>query len=186
MGRAAGATAPAIPSAADQREVFVDLARMCGLALHSQKAVPTEMIRPIKSPNGRTLMCAGRAAATPASSLMKSRRRIAFPTAKDRINVEFAIEPINYPRLTTHIPELAAKARLRTAVAARGGSRMRESRTYGSVRGALSNERPYRDLPFLLRCISRLLCRFSDAGDDDLATRSGSRRPKTAKAPMLE
>jgi hypothetical protein len=26
-----------------------------------------------------------------------------------------------------------------------GGSRMRESRTYGSVRGALSNERPYRD-----------------------------------------
>src|SRR6266568_3683247 len=29
--------------------------------------------------------------------------------------------------------------------ATRGGSRMRESRTYGSVRGALSNERPYRD-----------------------------------------
>jgi RNA-directed DNA polymerase len=27
----------------------------------------------------------------------------------------------------------------------RGGSRMRASRTYGSVRGALSNERPYRD-----------------------------------------
>src|SRR6266480_3313218 len=28
----------------------------------------------------------------------------------------------------------------------RGGSRMRESRSYGSVRGALSNERPYREL----------------------------------------
>ena len=27
----------------------------------------------------------------------------------------------------------------------RGGSRMRESRTYGSVRGAVSNGRPYRD-----------------------------------------
>src|SRR5215472_11362772 len=27
----------------------------------------------------------------------------------------------------------------------RGGRRMRESRTYGVVRGALSNERPYRD-----------------------------------------
>src|ERR1700724_1517640 len=27
----------------------------------------------------------------------------------------------------------------------RGGSRMRESRSYGSVRGALSNERPYRE-----------------------------------------
>ncbi len=31
------------------------------------------------------------------------------------------------------------------AVNTRGGSRMRESRTYGSVRGALRNERPYRD-----------------------------------------
>src|SRR5208283_2340396 len=31
----------------------------------------------------------------------------------------------------------------------RGGSRMRESRPYGSVRGALSNERPYRDFSFL-------------------------------------
>ena len=27
-----------------------------------------------------------------------------------------------------------------------------------------------------------LLCRFSDAGSDDLATRSGDRRPKSAKA----
>ena len=33
----------------------------------------------------------------------------------------------------------------RRSVWTRGGSRMRESRTYGSVRGALSNERPYRD-----------------------------------------
>ncbi len=32
----------------------------------------------------------------------------------------------------------------------RGGSRMRESRTYGSVRGAPSNGRPYRDLPWVL------------------------------------
>src|SRR5277367_2747471 len=29
-------------------------------------------------------------------------------------------------------------------------SRMRESRTYGSVRGALSNERPYRDATVML------------------------------------
>ena len=36
----------------------------------------------------------------------------------------------------------------------RGGSRMRESRTYGSVRGALSNERPYRVQDCLLRCMS--------------------------------
>ena len=36
----------------------------------------------------------------------------------------------------------------------RGGSRMRESRTHGSVRGALSNERPYRVTGSLLHCIS--------------------------------
>ncbi|HKI13724.1 MAG TPA: hypothetical protein VKA12_01695, partial [Roseiarcus sp.] len=36
----------------------------------------------------------------------------------------------------------------------RGGSRMRESRPYGSVRGALSNERPYRDFSFELTLIS--------------------------------
>src|SRR6266576_2278930 len=35
----------------------------------------------------------------------------------------------------------------------RGGSRMRESRTYGSVRGALSNGRPYRD-----RCARKTSC----------------------------
>src|SRR5208283_2271258 len=36
----------------------------------------------------------------------------------------------------------------------RGGSRMRESRPYGSVRGALSNERPYRDFYFPFPWIS--------------------------------
>src|SRR5262249_35034448 len=35
-----------------------------------------------------------------------------------------------------------------------GGSRMRESRTYGSVRGALSNERPYRERTVLLRLLT--------------------------------
>src|ERR1700730_8287278 len=31
-------------------------------------------------------------------------------------------------------------------------------------------------------CECRELCRFSDAGDDDLATRSAGRRPESAKA----
>ena len=44
-----------------------------------------------------------------------------------------------------------------------GGSRMRESRTYGSVRGALSNGRPYRDRQW--------------------RSRSGGRNRKTAMAP---
>ena len=42
------------------------------------------------------------------------------------------------------------------AVWTRGRSRMRESCTYGSVRGALSNERPYRDRRDLLTSIAAL------------------------------
>ena len=41
-----------------------------------------------------------------------------------------------------------ARMRQAFAVRTRGRSRMRESRTYGSVRGALSNERPYRVAEF--------------------------------------
>jgi len=42
---------------------------------------------------------------------------------------------------------LASIRQAKTALpsSTRGGSRMRESRLYGSVRGALSNERPYRE-----------------------------------------
>src|SRR5262245_13367796 len=40
------------------------------------------------------------------------------------------------------------------AVDTQGGNRMRESCTYGSVRGALSNERPYRDRrQFITPCL---------------------------------
>src|SRR5947208_6239190 len=42
------------------------------------------------------------------------------------------------------VPIVGLHAGRRSAIT-QGGSRMRESRTYGSVRGALSNERPYRD-----------------------------------------
>jgi len=43
------------------------------------------------------------------------------------------------------VSKMLARIRQIVAVDTRGGSRMRESCTYGSVRGALSNERPYRD-----------------------------------------
>ena len=46
---------------------------------------------------------------------------------QSRISVSQALERIRQNALPSHT---------------RGGSRMRESRTYGSVRGALSNERP--------------------------------------------
>jgi hypothetical protein len=72
---------------------------------------------------------------------------------------QFAAEPVE-PRAgtkgnanqqsTDRTPRRAsvsqALARVRrSAVDTRGGSRMRESRTYGSVRGARGNSRPYRD-----------------------------------------
>src|SRR5262245_6523445 len=45
---------------------------------------------------------------------------------------------ISVSKVLTHIRQLVA-------VDTRGGSRMRESCTYGSVRGARGNSRPYRD-----------------------------------------
>ncbi len=64
--------------------------------------------------------------------------------------------------LTRHVPgsELgtrgtAMRARQEIGVIIQGGSRMRESRRCGSVRGALSNERPYRD-----RCLDAGIERF--------------------------
>ena len=44
--------------------------------------------------------------------------------------------------------------------------------------GARGNSRPYREMTGLWP----VLCRFSDAGNDDLTARSGDRRPKSAKA----
>jgi len=50
-------------------------------------------------------------------------------------------------RTLSRVSVSQALERIRQVVAVwtRGGSRMRASRTYGSVRGALSNGRPYRD-----------------------------------------
>src|SRR5262245_14353091 len=45
----------------------------------------------------------------------------------------------------SRVAQALACLRCVVAVDTRGGNRMRESCTYGSVRGALSNERPYRD-----------------------------------------
>ena len=49
---------------------------------------------------------------------------------QSRARVSQALERIRQVRLPSHT---------------RGGSRMRESRTYGSVRGARGNSRPYRE-----------------------------------------
>ncbi len=62
--------------------------------------------------------------------------------AQNREDASQALERI---RLTAH-QQLPSPTR--------GGSRMRESRMYGSVRGALSNERPYRDRPCAVPAIT--------------------------------
>src|SRR4029079_18023553 len=46
------------------------------------------------------------------------------------------------------VSQALERIRQRSAVTTRGGSRMRESRTYGSVRGARGNSRPYREAHF--------------------------------------
>src|ERR1700731_4521519 len=67
------------------------------------------------------------------------------------------------------------------------------SREFNDLRGgeairptfAQADAHPHRGIGLeeLLQLLTAaFLCRFSDAGDDDLATRSGSRRPKSAKA----
>ena len=51
------------------------------------------------------------------------------------------------------VSKMLARIRQRiVAVDTQGGNRMRESCTYGSVRGARGNSRPYRERCFLLRC----------------------------------
>ena len=55
-------------------------------------------------------------------------------------------------------PERIRKSADRFAVNTRGGSRMRESRTYGSVRGARGNSRPYREPQHVATCSGLQLC----------------------------
>ena len=52
------------------------------------------------------------------------------------------------------VSQALERIRRLTAVTTRGGSRMRESRTYGSVRGARGNSRPYREVLFALRSVA--------------------------------
>ena len=88
----------------------------------------------------------------------------AQPSAERSAGETFAAEPVerragtkgtagqqSTRRTQSRVSVSQALERIRQAfaVATRGGSRMRESRTYGSVRGALSNERPYRDRAWL-------------------------------------
>src|SRR2546428_13798050 len=71
--------------------------------------------------------------------------------------------------------------------ATRGGSRMQESCTYGSVRGAPSNGRPYRNRGKgpTLRVSVLLRSDFSVGGDDVLVSLSQRFRPAADRATRL-
>ena len=58
------------------------------------------------------------------------------------------------------VAEALARIRRIIAVDTRGGNRMRESCTYGSVRGAPSNGCPYRDRYLLLHRMSPVMADF--------------------------
>ena len=76
--------------------------------------------------------------------------RSAAESVEPRTGTKGNVDQQSTPRTLSRTSVSQALDRMRHAanlrrVVTRGGSRMRESRTYGSVRGALSNERPYRD-----------------------------------------
>ena len=74
------------------------------------------------------------------------------------------------------------------AVGTRGRSRMRESCTYGSVRGALSNERPYRNRQTAQVHCSIMTLRSSAAGQSrrrpHVIRQSIVRKKRTSPAPV--
>ena len=93
----------------------------------------------------------------------------------------------------THVPDTApglrvtgagspAARRQRLAVLTRGRSRMRESRTYGSVRGAGSNARPYRDRWITGARAESRIGRHSAPGLNRSRGRGGERRGGSQEA----
>jgi hypothetical protein len=73
--------------------------------------------------------------------------RSAAELAERRVGTKGNAGQLSTRRTQSRISVSQVLARIRhiTAVDTRGGSRMRESRTYGSVRGARGNSRPYRE-----------------------------------------
>ncbi len=58
---------------------------------------------------------------------------------------------------------------------------MRESRTYGSVRGALSNERPYREPAAFVPRIGTLLCGLIKPGPRYVSAMSERRQNRRTR-----
>ncbi len=79
------------------------------------------------------------------------------------------------------VAQALARIRCTVAVDTRGGNRMRESCTYGSVRGAPSNGRPYRD-----RCrVGKIVCCTVAAWARRVHDFAHADRPISAPLPTL-
>jgi hypothetical protein len=107
-------------------------------------------------------MMHGRGKSDSAIVVVKPANKAEPPTAESSAVIAAAAEPVerragtegNADWQSTHqtqrwarVSQALDRMRQMIAVGTRGRSRMRESCTYGSVRGALSNERPYRNHP---------------------------------------
>jgi aerobic-type carbon monoxide dehydrogenase small subunit (CoxS/CutS family) len=97
---------------------------------------------------------------------------------RDMTGTKFGCGQVLCGAFTEHVDDAATRSCI-TTVDSIGESAIT---TIEAIRRRHSARADNRLEVFLLRRMSPLLCRFSDAGDDDLATRSGSRRPKSAKA----
>ena len=106
-------------------------------------------------------MMHGRGKSDSAIVVVKPANKAEPPTAECSAVMPAAAEPVerragtkgNADWQSTHqtqrwsrVSQALDRMRQMIAVGTRGRSRMRESCTYGSVRGALSNERPYRNM----------------------------------------
>jgi hypothetical protein len=82
-------------------------------------------------------------AVKPANKVERSAAEPVEPRAETKGNVGQQSTRRTQSRIS--VSKALARIRQIVAVDTRGGSRMRESRTYGSERGARGNSRPYRD-----------------------------------------
>src|ERR1700686_3919065 len=85
-------------------------------------------------------------AVKPANKVERSAAEPVEPRAETKGNVGQQSTRRTQSRIS--VSKALARIRQIVAVDTRGGSRMRESRTYGSERGARGNSRPYRDMLF--------------------------------------
>jgi hypothetical protein len=82
-------------------------------------------------------------AVKPANKVERSAAEPVEPRAETKGNVGQQSTRRTQSRIS--VSKALVRIRQIVAVDTRGGSRMRESRTYGSERGARGNSRPYRD-----------------------------------------